>query len=225
MTKRAIIYSGLVVAALWVVTVSIRLVLPAGDYLAGRADAWLYWVAVVATILWAIPCTYILCRRRHILLQIVLWIAYALGAFVFFMAAVLGCWAMTLSAIPVGTSYHIDDRYLMRDDFYYGLVLYERQGLVEHKVGALQYGDLLHNIDQESLKVRVCKRHNLVLFEYDDLEYEEPIYEVCNPLSDELPVEAPPSVKRHKRVGQTLDGECYDYAELEAILEKCDELR
>lgn len=208
--RRILIISAIVVAVLWVAAVAVRLLLPSGAHLVGMADSILYWGAMAATAVLATMGLYVLLHHQPLLMRIAGWAVYFLfGLEGMFVAVIIG--ALLFDATDIVKPYHIDDRYLVREDFWDGSVLYERQGMVERRLSAIQYGWYLDEEHVDNLRVAICPKHELLLIECDD------------PLGPD-PSEDAIAIQSHHRYLQSLDGHCYTDAETIDLLEKCPEL-
>lgn len=208
--RRILIISTTVVAVLWVAAAAIRLLLPSGAHLAEQADTILYWVAVVATTVLATMGLYVLLHHQPLLMRIAGWTFYFLFVLEgIFVAAIIG--AALFDAADLAKPYHIDDRYLVREDFLDGSVLYERQGMVERRLSAIQYGWYLDDKHVDNLRVAICPKHELLLIECDD-----PLGP--NPSEDAI------AIQSHHRYLQSLEGHRYTDAETLDLLERCPEL-
>ena len=206
--RRALTHSGIAVAVPWVATVVIRLLLPMGDHLAEMADEWLYWTSVMATIIFFLLVTFTVTRHRHLMIKLLCWAMQLFCVVGFLLMAGIAASPLLFDALDLSPAYPIDEHYLVREDVGGDIVLYRRGGLVEHKMCNLQTGQNLHQLQKNNPKIRVCERHNLVLVEYD---------ETGEPWND--------SAQVHRRMAQTLEGECYTDEEVPDILTKCPETR
>ena len=211
--RRTLIISAIVVAVLWVAAVAVRLLLPSGAHLVGLADTILYWVAVAATVVLTAMVFYTLLHRQPLLMRIAGWAFYLLiGLEGMLVAAIIG--STTFLALPEAKVVDIDDRYLVRSDFWDGNVLYERDGLVERRLTVIQFGWCLDEEDVYNFRVAVCPKHELLLIECDDRPEDLP--------TDE---DAAMPTRTHHRYLQSFDGRQYDDAETIDLLEKCPELQ
>lgn len=213
--RRTLIVSAIVVAVLWVAAVAVRLLLPWGAHLVGLADTILYWVAAAATVVLTAIGFYTLLRRQPPLMRIAGWAFYLLiGLEGMLLAAIIGSTTSLFNALPEAKVVDIDNRYLVRSDFWYGYVLYERDGLVERRLTGIQFGWYLDEEHVDNLRVAVCPKHELLLIECDDRPEDLP--------TDE---DAAVPTRAHHRYLQAFDGSQYDDVETIVLLEKCPELQ
>jgi hypothetical protein len=158
---------------------------------------------------------YTLLHRQPLLMRIAGWAFYLLiGLEGMLLAAAIGGTTFLFNALPEAKVVDIDDRYLVRSDFWDGYVLYERQGLVERRLTAIQFGWYLDEEHVDNLRVAVCPKHELLLIECDDRPEDFPTDEDA----------AMPTCTHHRYL-QSLDGRQYDDAETIDLLEKCPELQ
>jgi len=213
--RRTLIISAIVVAVLWVAAVAVRLLLPWGAHLVGLADIILYWVAVAATMVLTVIVFYTLLHRQPLLMRIAGWAFYLLiGLEGMLLAAAIGATTFLFNALPEAKVVDIDDRYLVRSDFWDGHVLYERDGLVERRLTGIQFGWCLDEEYVYNFRVAVCPKHELLLIE-------------CDVRLEDFPTDedAAMPTRTHHRYLQSFDGRQYDDVETIDLLEKCPELQ
>ncbi len=151
-----------VVAALWV-TEAATLLLPRGDHLLWQLDSWLYWLAVVATVAMTLGVTILVCRRRHWLLQVTCWVVWLVN--LLGLMAVMLVLAVCVDRLP-GQCCWEQDGYLIRcDDVDCNQVLYERRGMVEHRLYVVWFA---WPDAPDNYSICTCREHDMLLLECYD---------------------------------------------------------
>ena len=160
--RRFILWSLAVVAALWMAEAA-TLLLPCGDHLMWQLDSWLFWLDAVATLALTMEVTIVVGRHRHLVLQVLCWMVWLLnllGMLVVFLVL-----AVCIDRLP-GEHRWEEGRYLVRcSDMDSNQVLYERRGIVEHRLYMIWYAwpDAVDNYS-----IRTCNEHDMLLMECDD---------------------------------------------------------
>ena len=108
--KSFFIRSAVVVAALWLAEAA-TLLLPRGDHLLWQFDIWLYWLAVVATVVMPLGVTILVCRHRPWAIQVLCWVVWLLNLLA--LLAVLLVVAVCIDRLP-GHCCWEQDSYLIR---------------------------------------------------------------------------------------------------------------
>lgn len=160
--KRFIACSSVVVAALWLAEAA-TLFLPRGDHLMWQLDSWLYWLAVAATLVLTLSVTVVVCRHRHWALQVLCWMVWLLN--LLGMLVVLLVLAVCIDRLPDELRWE-EGRYLVRcADMDSNQVLYERRGMVEHRLYIIWYA---WPGAPDSYGIRTCSEHDMLLLECED---------------------------------------------------------